>query len=205
MATTKISVRAELLKATGIEPKANETEQALAERVAEYVSEKVSDTDYAKLSKPAQAWFSACSEAADKGEPIPVLDGGAAEDKPGAASKKAAAPAKKAIASAKKAAAAPAKKAAAAAPAKKAAAAPAKKAAAAPAKKAARVAAEEPRVSVSDYVRTLICKNPKLTTEQIREKLNDAGHELADVQLVQVYRNAQRIITILRELGKLPA
>lgn len=182
----KIDVRAELLKATSLVMKKGETEVAFAQRVAEYISDKMSDDDYGKLSKEAQNWYEKVGKAVEDEKEIPPLPAEASAAPTPAAKKAAAAPAP----AAKK--AAPAKKAAAPAPAKK----------AAPAKKEAEAEEDrEPRLSVSDLVKVLVCKNPKLTKEQVKTKLDEGGHELADAQLRNVYANTQRVITILTELG----
>lgn len=189
--------RVALLAACAITLNKKETEEQLAVRVAEHVSEKMDEDTYNALPKEAQSWYEKAVKALEAEKNIPNLpapdadaDAPAPAAKKVAVGKKAAAEPEPAAPAAKKAAA---KKAAEPAPA-------AKKAA--PAKKAAAAEADnEPRFSVSDYVKVLVCKNPKLTKEQIKAKVDEAGHELADAQLKNVYAQTQRTITILTELG----
>jgi len=175
----KTDVRAELLAATKITPKAGEEEAALALRVATYVSDKVSEEDYGKLSSGATAWFEKAVAAieAEKDFTLPPAMNGAA-------SPKVAAPAKKSAAGKKKGA-------------------PAKKAAGKKEKAPKAKAPKEPRVSASGTALELICKKPSISLEELAEKVWAQKVDISETQLYAVYQNTRRVINALQAAGKL--
>jgi hypothetical protein len=73
MATKKTDIRAELLAATDVKPKKGESNEDLSNRVAMFISDKLDEGDYEKLSKPAKGWFEAYCEAAKEGQDLPQL------------------------------------------------------------------------------------------------------------------------------------
>lgn len=215
----KVDVRAELLEATGIKPKKNESDEDLSARVATYLSDKMDEGDYDNLSKETKKWFEKYCAASEAEEDMPVMptleeeggddDADEEEEKP----KKGKAAAKKANGKAKakdeddedadEEEEKPKKKGAAA---KKAA--PAKKAAA---KKTGKKAKDEdededekPKKksgSAQAVFCEIICRNPKLSRDQAVEKLEAKGFQLAEASLKPYYSVVQHVISQLTELG----
>lgn len=193
----KTNFRIAFLAAIGLSLNKKESEQDFAVRVAEHISEKVDEETYAALPKEAIKWYESAVAALEKEKAVPLLPAAESEPEPEPEKPAAKKAAGKTVPAAKKSKADPEPEKPAAKKAAAKTAAPAKKAAA----KAEKEEAGEPRFSVSDLVKVLVCKNPKLTKEQIKGKLDEGGHELADAQLRNVYSNTQRVLTILSELG----
>lgn len=198
----KTDVRTELLTATDIVQEDGEEESALAQRVAEYISNEMDEDAYAGLSTAATTWYEKAVVKLGKNQevvfPVAALNGAAG---PAASTKKAtkkapATPEKK-IASSKK-----------GVPEKKAPASPKKPAtkekASKPVKeKKEKISAEErtPRQSGTRTAIEMICKKPSITLEELTEKL--AENEIVLVPLPAVYQRAKLVITTLRDMGKL--
>lgn len=203
MAGNSAEVREELLHATGITPKANESEEKLGLRVTKFISDKMPEDEYDKLSAEAHDWYNAALELYEENKDItlPAAANGEAqgeEEEPEATTTTTTTKGKKV----KKATAAATKKTAAKkAPAKKAAA----KKKAAPAPKAAKAEKEtngSPRGAVEAII-DVMCRNTNLSKEQVAERVAAKGFEIGDQHLAARYSHTKRVVEKLGELGKL--
>ena len=198
----KKDIREELLTATGIEQEEGESEQALAERVATYISDEMDETAYGELSPGATTWYEKALATLEAEEEL-LLPGAKATP---AAAKKAAPAAKKAAG--KKAAVVEeeaeeeAEEEPAPAP-KKGSKAKAVKEEAPAAKKAAKVEKEEkaPRNSSTSAIIAAMCKSPNATKEKLTEQLAAKGIDLSGHG--GTYRTTRVTIDTLKAMGKL--
>lgn len=75
-------IEKELLAVTGVEARGDdESAQEYFQRIYEKAN-KMSDTDWSKLSDATQLWVNAAGDAVDEEKPIPNFDGEASEDEP---------------------------------------------------------------------------------------------------------------------------
>ena len=68
-----VDVKAELLEATSIKPRKNESLEDLSARVATYISQKMSEEDYEGVSKAAKKWYEEYCAASEAEEDLPTM------------------------------------------------------------------------------------------------------------------------------------
>lgn len=208
-------IRKELEKAIGTKQEKDEDYQEYIERLADE-SDGLSDDDFDGLSEEAQGWLNTAVSALDKNKEVKDFPDNKAEEE-----EKKEKPSKKEKKEKKAPKSKPAKKEKEKEveeeaeeeveeepkkekPSKKEKKAPAKKAekkADKPEKEKKEKAPKKKRVSAISRIQFYTCKHPKMTKEQIGEKVAKEGLEFKDNTLSIQYGQAQSIMKILTELG----
>lgn len=195
----KSKIQKELEVATGVKINKDEDVQGYMARVVSAVAD-LPEEAWNKLSETAQGWYNDAAEAVNNKKPIAGFDSEDTSAETTTADEESPTPKKKE--KAPKAAKADKKKEPVKAAAEKKPAKPAK-----PAKPPKEAKAPKPkkekRVTAEDAIRIAVCKFPSLAPEQIREKVKAQGITPSDDRLFYVHKMTHKVISTLKEVGKL--